>query len=43
MPPSASVWLELPSSLTRSALRRLAPFVWLASLRSLAPNRTSTG
>ena len=28
--------LGLPDSLTRSPLRRLAPFVWLASLRSLA-------
>jgi hypothetical protein len=31
--------LGLPDSLTRSPLRRLAPFVWLASLRSLASVR----
>ena len=31
--------LGLPYSLTRSPLRRLAPFVWLASLRSLARRR----
>src|SRR5260221_7360873 len=33
------VCVGLPYSLTRSALRRLAPFVWLASLRSLAGMR----
>ena len=35
--------LELPDTLSREPLRRLAPFAWLAPLRSLASSFVTPG